>query len=297
MAGHAGIAELKKRQRSVETARQVSGAMKTVSAAKYARCSSRRGAFAAYAAACGELARTFGGALAARLRPGKPDAPACLVLFSSNRGLCGSFNHDLFAFADELLAADPDAVVISCQKQISAHLTEIGRSCREIPIPDVPDPADAAFGELYGALHDGFTGGEFSSVTLVYQKYENVLSQKPTAERLLPFGGGTDGDISENSEKSEKSAAGPRGGEEVFCFPDRNEVLDAAAALCLRAALFGAVLNAATGAQAATLTAMRSACDNAEESGRQIAAQISRMRQSAITEGVIETSSDLFAET
>lgn len=278
MAGHSDLRTLKKRLQSISTAHQLSSAMKTVSAAKYSRCSRRRAAFSAYAAACEELTSHFGSELDPYLSCKTPSASPLFVVFSSNRGLCGGYNSEILSFADEKLRSVPDALVISCGKRATAHFAEIGVGLyREIVMPDVPEPDTEEFRELFRIVYEGFTGGEFSSVTLIYQKFRNMLSHEPVAETVLPLSQDT-------AARADRDA--------IFCFPDRDDVLKTSAATCLRTVLYSRVLDAAAGAQAATLTAMRTACDNAEETERRISVEISRMRQSAITSGVIETSSD-----
>ena len=73
--------------------------------------------------------------------------------------------------------------------------------------------------------------------------------------------------------------------------PDRGTVLKAVALSCVDTALYSAVLSAAAAAQAATLVAMRSAYDNAQESIGTLETQISRKRQSEVTNSVLETAS------
>lgn len=278
MAGHSDLRTLKKRLQSISTAHQLSSAMKTVSAAKYSRCSRRRASFSAYAAACEEISLRFGNELDPYLSCKSPSAPPLFVVFSSNRGLCGGYNSEILSFTDEKLRSVPGALVISCGKRATAHFAEAGVGLyREIVMPDVPETDTDEFRELFRVIYEGFTGGEFSSVTLIYQKFRNMLSHEPVAETILPF---TESDATDREK------------DPLFCFPDRADVLKKSAEICLRAVLYRRVLDAASGAQAATLTAMRTACDNAEETERKITAQISRMRQNAITAGVIETSSE-----
>ena len=56
--------------------------------------------------------------------------------------------------------------------------------------------------------------------------------------------------------------------------------------------MLAAFLEAASGAQAATLNAMKSACDNAKESRQKLEVKIYRSRQASVTQSVLETSVD-----
>ena len=116
--------------------------------------------------------------------------------------------------------------------------------------------------------------GEFSEVHFIHQKFINTLTCKPVCAQILPMG----------SEDAGKGAA-------PLFLPDRGTVLKAAALSCVDAALYSSVLSAAAAAQAATLVAMRSAYDNAQESIGALEIQISRKRQSEVTNSVLETAS------
>lgn len=270
----AGLRELKKRLGSIQTVGQLAGAMRTVSAAKYSRVSNTRSAFAPYAAGCGALMERFGPELAGAIPQGNPDAPRCYVVMAGNRGLCGGYNVELGAFAIQYLknVEVPFRVVAVGHKAESA-LQDGGVPPDQVfCLPDVPD-FDSC-GELFSCLREGYISGEFSEVHFIHQKFINTLTCQPVAQQILPMGG--------------EAAAG--GGAPLF-LPDRGTVLKAAALSCVDAALYSAVLSAAAAAQAATLVAMRSAYDNAQESIGALEIQISRKRQSEVTNSVLETAS------
>lgn len=64
----------------------------------------------------------------------------CLVLFGSNRGLCGGFNAELFRFMDRALAAEDETPhIISCSRKASAYLREHSLAYEEFILSDVPD--------------------------------------------------------------------------------------------------------------------------------------------------------------
>ena len=85
-------------------------------------------------------------------------------------------------------------------------------------------------------------------------------------------------------------------GEEPLFVPDRQTVILSTAERVLVSILYKKMLETALGAQAATLTTMRSAYDTACEYSAQLETQINRMRQSQVTADVIENSSDFSME-
>ena len=105
-----------------------------------------------------------------------------------------------------------------------------------------------------------------------------MLTQVPVSKRLLPLEGVSAG-----------------GGEMLFV-PDRAAVSEGLTEQCTAAAPYETVLEAASGAQAATLMAMRAAYDNASESELALTKSINSRRQTEVTASVIETASG-FADT
>lgn len=271
----ASLRELRKHLKSINTTEQLAGAMKTVSAAKFSRISGVLEGYRPYADTCRDLMERFGTAFADVLPCADPDAPDCYVVFAGNRGLCGGYNIALLDYADELLAkAKRPYTLVTCGKMAISHFE--GKSAREFVLPDVPD-YDACM-ELCEYLRSSYQYGLVSSVHLVYQNFVNMLTQTPVTYRLLP------------------QADAPAGTElpydDTLYVPNKATVLKSACLNCVNSALYSIILESAAGAQAATLMAMRSAYDNAQESSANLETVISRKRQSEVTASVIETSAD-----
>lgn len=272
----AGLRELKSRLSSIETVGQLSGAMRTVSAAKYSQVGNVRSKFLAYGQACGALMETFGPELSEAIPQGNPDAPRCYVVIAGNRGLCGGYNVELMAYASALLGQEQGAYrLVTLGKKAESGMLEAGFQVEKAYcISDVPDFSECS--SMFADLRQAYTAGEISSVCVIYQRFVNMLSQEPCTRQILPMG--TDSGGSQR---------------EILFLPDRQTLLREAALSCVDSALFSLVLEAAAGAQAATLVAMRSAYDNAQESILALETQISRKRQSDITASVIETSTEV----
>lgn len=271
----AGLRELKNRLASINTVGQLAGAMRTVSAAKYSRVSNVRNGFAPYAEGCRRLLLRFGGALSQEIPCGDPAAPVCYVVVSANRGLCGGYNSEIQSFGTEILREEAHPWrLITVGKTAESYFKDAGLPVEEaFEIPDVPDFASVR--PLLEKLREGYVAGAYSAVYLVYHKFINMLSREPVKEQLLPLC------VEEQAQEGS-----------LLLLPDRPTVLCSAAYSCVDAVLYAALLEAAAGAQAATLVAMRSAYDNAQESALKLETQISRRRQSEVTEGVLETASD-----
>lgn len=273
----AGMRELKKHLKSVNTTGQLAGAMKTVSSAKFSRVNAVYASYKKYSEACDEIIDSFGDALSGILSSPNPSSPECIVVISSNRGLCGGYNSLLLSFAEECLEEyrknGREYRLVVCGRIASAYFEEHGvKAEREFIFPDVPSYENAA--ELCEYLRTSFTDGEISAVSFVYQHFKNMLTQIPTKKQLLPLG---------NKNVTSKND------DDIIYIPDRETVMKNACISCVDCAIYSTVLDAATGAQAATMMAMREATDNVKETIATLELEISRKRQSEVTSSVIET--------
>lgn len=269
----AGLAQLKKRLRGVELSGQLAGAMKTVASAKFAKLNKRYAAYRRYAEELELLLRQCGGELTPAL-PQAPEARSCYLVLGYSRGFCGGYNAELHAFADRVLGKDPGAMLFVSGKAAVAHFTEKKQEMQgQFFLPDIPDTADCH--EMLEAVLAPYLSGQVNTVHILRQKYVNTLTQMPEDFQLLPIA---------RQEETDTPA-------EWLLLPDRDTVLAGLWRRAVEGELYGAVLETAIGAQASTLTAMRTASDNAAQTAEKLENEINKKRQSAVTSGVIETAS------
>ena len=188
----------------------------------------------------------------------------------ADRGLSGGYNFNLYDYADAILGEAGDFRLFVAGRHAAAHFRERGIGLREFALSTRYEDARAILDEAAGLLRDG----EISSVTVLWQRFVNMLTQVPDRFGLLPM----------------KSSGGGGDASDALFLPDRDTVLREAAEACVGADFYARVLEAGAGSQAATLVTMRSAYDNAEASTAELTADISRLRQSEVTSSVIETS-------
>lgn len=277
----ASLRELKKRLKSVEATGQLAGAMRTVSAAKYSRLGKQHAVYREYADACSAFTQALPSLTESCFPLLHPEAPALYVLPASNRGLCGGYNSELFNYFRQYLAEDTarNFLVLPCGKPAASFVRENAYPLdQELTLPDIPSFADCL--PLMNRILDLYRSGAVSSVDFFYQKHINMLTQQPTRERVL-------GQTAAETETDTDS---------FLYFPDRKQVEKTAALTVLTARIYALLLETATGSQAATLLAMRSAYDNAEDSASELSLRISRIRQAAVTNSVIEISSEALRE-
>ena len=266
----AGLQELRKRLRSIRSTGQLAGAMRTAATAKYARLNRVRGTFSPYAQACETMLHHLGGAGIPRKTEEIRHRDA-VVLMSSNRGLCGGFNAELFRFFSQREESGGEPLLFVCGRKAAAWLREQGRKAEEFPVSDIPDYQEVK--ALSDRLRELYVSGEAERILVVYQSFHNMLTQTPAERQILP----------------EPRAAETKDDGSLLYLPDRETIGAQLAVSCMDTAMYNLALENAAGAQAATLVAMRSACDNAEASAAKLEITINRRRQADVTASVIET--------
>ena len=265
----AAIQALKKQLRGVRSTQKLTKAMRTVSTVKYAKLSKLYGEFSEYGKQCEQLLERFGAAFGARVREADPQAPAAVLVMTSNKGMCGSFNAEILNFALEEIGKLDRPLLVPCGRKAAAFFK--GRHMpveKEAVLDDVPTFASSS--ALLDELLAWRKCGKASKIYVIYPKYINMLQQVPTITELFPASDGA-------------------GDELLLCVPDRDTVVERIAANVFRAMFYGLVIQAAIGAQAATLMTMRAAYDTATEFCGALEGQINRLRQSMVTASVIET--------
>ena len=268
---------LRKRFKSIQATADMASAMKTASSVKYAKISRVLTNVEDYSRACDETLSLFGNAVLNR-HVSTVKSRNCLVLFSNNRGFCGGFNGEVLRFFENQLEAETEAPLLLIFGQKGWAFCEAkGLEFEKLVLPDIPEYADAE--TLTAKLFELYASGEVNRIDLIFQRFVNMMTQTPTAETVLPH----------PEQAAEKE-------QDLLFLPDRETAMQAPAMYCFTNSIYGIMLRHCAGIQAATTIAMRSACDNAEESLEKLGILINRIRQAEVTNSVIETSSFIKSE-
>ena len=276
----ANIKDLDKRIRSVRNTQQITKAMKMVAAAKLRRTQDRLIAGRPYGDKLTEL-------LAQLASAASIDHPflqerelhkRLILVVSSDKGLCGSYNSNILRAAEDWMNAHDDA---------ENELFIVGRKAREyfrrrrwtiveaiidmggmIDLPRIQGVADE--------LMRRYLADEYQEVVVVYTRFLSTLSYRPSEFRLLPF--------------STEEAAGDQDGstKDYIYEPDAETVLQLLLPKSVRVKVFNALADSFTSEHGARMTSMGSATDNAGELIDQLTLFRNRARQAAITQEISE---------
>jgi F-type H+-transporting ATPase subunit gamma len=123
---------------------------------------------------------------------------------------------------------------------------------------------------------NGFLGGRYDEVYVLYSQFVNTLVQRPTIKRLLP--------IDPPHEPAERMV-------DYTYEPSQEEVLRELLPRFVEVQLYQAVLEAIASEHSARMVAMRNATDNAKELQRDLTLSYNKTRQANITKEVSEIAS------
>ncbi|MEW6325856.1 MAG: ATP synthase F1 subunit gamma [Nitrospirota bacterium] len=266
---------------SVKNTQKITKAMKLVSASKLRRAQERILAARPYSdqmtALLAQLSRRVNANAHPLLQPSDGNKVE-LVVISSDRGLCGSFNAQLFRQTIELarrLEADG--------KKIS--LTTIGRKARDF-FRRRPWPITKSWVQLplqfeqartiAQELIDAFLSGQRHEVRLLFTEFRSVVSQRPASRVLLPIG-----------QTTEPAPATTETGSYTY-EPEEEELLTELLPRSVAVQLFRALLESAASEQGARMMAMDSAARNAGQMIGRLTLIYNKTRQAAITKELMD---------
>ena len=277
----ATLKAIRKRISSIRNTQQITKAMKMVSAAKLRRAQEAAVQARPYAEKMTELLKNVSARVSseahALLQP-REEKKIQLVLFTSDRGLCGGYNANLIRAAEAFMRKNAD-------KQIELAL--VGRKGadyfrrRRAAIADrysgiLAVPADELAAEIGAKSIARFANGEADAVYILYSRFRSALSQVPTLEKILPVA------LEESAEPSTKAAT------EYLYEPSLEELLASLLPRITDVAIQRALLEATASEHGARMTAMDSASSNAAKMIGSLTLQMNRARQASITRELME---------
>ena len=203
------------------------------------------------------------------------------IVISSDRGLCGGLNTNLFR---KLLITIGDYK----KKNVKVVLSIVGRKAAsffknvDVDILNIIDnigdnPKLENLLPVIISMVDKYNKHNIDSLKIVYNKFVNTMTQSPSTYEVLP--------LSVNSENKEQVSAKSW---DYLYEPDAKIVLDLLLNRYIESLYFNAVLENIASEQAARMVAMKSASDNANEMIKDLQLVYNKARQAAITQEISE---------
>jgi|TARA_B100001250_G_scaffold405277_1_gene422535 F-type H+-transporting ATPase subunit gamma len=281
--------DLKKRIGSVKSTEKITKAMKMVAAAKLRRAQESAESSRPYSDSMKDLIESISKGYKPSstdrnlLTGDEKDQIHLLILFTSERGLCGGFNSIVTrTLRDKIenLIDQNKTVKIVCvgkkgydilKRQYSEMITEVidMRAVKSITYQDAKNISDK--------IVKMFFDGEFDKCSIFYNEFKSVISQIPTEQQVIPIE-----IISDEADEEKKE-------ESFFEFePGESEILDEILPLNFTVQVFKALLESAASEQGARMSAMDNASRNAGDMIDNLTLFYNRSRQAVITKELIE---------
>lgn len=285
----ANLKELRGRIKSVANIAQITRAMEMVASMKLRKVQAKAQSFHPYT----EEVRGMIERLAGRVEAGA-DLPlfqarevdtVAVLLIASDRGLCGSYNSNLFyelrRFLDEQATEHPGRrVVFYCYgRKAYTWLTRRGFAVERFFVEPPLDKADFTAARLVGKeLVDAFLAGKIDAARIFYTRFQSMIRFQPTCEPFLPVTGIQVGEAAEPQ----------RYLLDFLVEPDAATVFNRLIPRYLETVIFDAMLQSLASEMASRRMAMKTATDAAVRMNKSLKKVYNRARQENITKELLD---------
>lgn len=278
----ATLRDIRQKISAVKKTQQITKAMNMVSAAKLRGSQTRMEQFRPYAAAFKQMLASIASRVEPEAHPYFVQSPEVkkveLVLFTADRGLCGSFNMNLINAAEKFIkqkTAEGIEVVLTCVgRKGRDYFRRRKGNIREAYV-DVWNKFD--FSTAQAIARDvvaPFTNGEVEEVYVIYANFVNMVVQRPFLVPLLPI-------IPEAAEEGAVS-------QEYITEPPAAEFLGYLLPRYINGMVYQGFLENSTSEHAARMTAMDNASSNCKEMITSLTMVYNKARQAAITKELMD---------
>lgn len=282
------LLDIRRRIKSVKNTKQITKAMKMVSAAKLKRAQDRVVTARPFAnkmmEVLGQLAKRTDEDFHHPLLDLRGDERYLLVLITADKGLCGAFNTNLTKAAQAFIKENAD-------KQV--ELVAIGRKGRDFfrnrnatianEFIGLTGKGRVEFSEALDVARSVvklYTEDEaVDKVFLIYNEFKSVLQQRVVVEQLLPVA---------RAKEEEPDVKTPVSLVDYIYEQPPAEIFSTLLPRLIETQVFRALLESVASEQGARMTAMDSASKNANELIDSLTLNMNRIRQAAITNEIIE---------
>lgn len=284
-----GLKAIRRRIGSVKNTKQITRAMKLVSAAKLRRAQDAATGGRAFSERLLEVLRVLEANLPANtvhpLFQAREVKKRRVVYVAGERGLCGAYNTNIIKAVQnaEIAAAASSGIEVSTFPVGK----QAGNAARRFGWPmagsfaKLVENVDAwPLNEIAEELTKDYLDGEFDELVLYYTKFESVMTQVVTREVLLPFS---------RAGAADSGATGKEQNPYLTRFdPAPDVILSELLPMILAARIRQAGLEARASEHASRMTAMDSATKNADDLMNKLKLFYNRARQSSITRELID---------
>lgn len=281
----ANLKEVRTRITSVSSTQQITKAMKLVSATKLRKAQNAIMQMRPYALKLNGILANLSDSMdvdSLNVYFNKREIKnVLLVVISSDRGLCGSFNSNIIKKASALVLekySGKNVTILPIGKKGSEFFTK-QQKIKVTVQTNFRDTflqlsANTGF-ELGQYLLDSYQSGKYDVIEIIYNQFKNAATQILTNDQFLPI--------------DTKSVKGEQKSKNDYLFePSKAEILEDLIPRILKTQVYRSLLDSSASEHGARMVAMDKATDNAGELLKALKIEYNRVRQAAITTEISE---------
>ena len=287
--------DIRRRIKSVKNTRQITKAMELVAASKMKKAQQAALAGRPYA----ELMARMLAALDGRVEESQHEflvkrevKTRGIILITSDKGLCGPLNSNLFKLVTEIKTPAKYAVIGRKGTQF------IARTHRGL-LADFPANDKTAFADIKVVVEfmvKQYHEGVVDTVEIIWPRFRNTLVQVPTCMPLLPLADVKAAIAELNQQTGTAPTAEMTAAESQMLFePDAKLVLESLLPLYLNRQVYHQALEAKASEHSARMVAMKTAKDNATKLLGDLTLEYNKARQAGITQEILEIAAAQFS--
>lgn len=207
----------------------------------------------------------------------RPIKKTCYLIVSSDRGLAGAYNNNLFKYLDEIIEknhkSNDEYVCAAIGKKGYGYLQKRGyRNVNDEAIFIRDDVMFVDIVPLANKIIEAYIEGKIDKLVIIYNHFVNSLTQEINERTLLPIGG-IEGEVSDIDYIYESGI---------------EQTLNLILPMYIQDVIYGIILDAKTAEHASRVNSMRNATDNATEVIDKLQILYNRARQEVITNELID---------
>jgi F-type H+-transporting ATPase subunit gamma len=277
----ATLKEIKTRIGAIKNTQKITKAMKMVSAAKLRRAQEKIIAARPYALKMNELLSHLLKVADKNINPlmqPREINSALVVVISSDRGLCGSFNTNIMKYtANYVKEAGRDVKLITIGKKATDFFKKRNYNVLNSYNNILGILTPQIVNEIVKHIITGYLNHEFDSVEIIYNEFKSIAKQNLVSEKFLPL----------NFEVKQQEKTKSSGIDYIY-EPSELEILNDLIPKQLNIQFFKTLLESNAAAEAARMTAMETATNNAADMIQYLSLSYNKARQESITKELLE---------
>ncbi|MEO6567746.1 MAG: ATP synthase F1 subunit gamma [Opitutaceae bacterium] len=289
----ASTRDIRRRIKSVKNTRQITKAMELVAASKMKKAQQLALASRPYAQLMGSMLAALSSRVDESFHPflaQRPVKTRGILLVSTDKGLCGPLNSNLFRLVTEIKTP---AKFYAIGRKGSQFLARTKRDMvADFQVTDRVPFADVKV--IVQFMIKQFLDGVIDTIEVIYPRYKNTLVQESIVRPVLPLlnlrtflsAAQTDAITGHATTSDDR---------EISFEPNAQQVLEALLPFYVDRVIYQFILSAKASEHSARMVAMKTAKDNATKILGELTLEYNKARQAAITQEILEIAASAFA--